>query len=66
MICFVDNVLWGGDTKFTETVNQLRQTFHIGAEHTQIFVYIGGSQRDIKYFYVINIKTQSPLSGIPQ
>ena len=31
----------GNDTKFTETVNKLRQNFHIGAEHTKTFDYIG-------------------------
>ena len=37
MACFVDNVLWGGNTKF-ETTNKLKQVFRIGTEH--IFEYI--------------------------
>lgn len=41
MVCFVDNILLGGDTKFTETVSKLHQTFHIGAELTQTFDIIG-------------------------
>ena len=40
MVCFFD-ILLGGDTKFTEIVNTLRQTFFVGAELTQIFDYIG-------------------------
>ena len=41
MVSFVDDILLGGDTKFTENVNKLRQTFHIGAKLTQTFDYIG-------------------------
>ena len=41
MVCFVDDILLGGDTKFTETVSKLHQTFHIGAELTQTFDIIG-------------------------
>ena len=32
LVCFLDDALWGGDTKLTNIVDKLRQTFHIGAE----------------------------------
>ena len=41
MACFFDNILLGGDTKFTEIVNKLRQTFYVGPELTQTFDYTG-------------------------
>ena len=41
MVCFVDAVLWGRITKFETIINKLKQLFHIGAEHKQIFEYIG-------------------------
>ena len=44
MVCFVDNVLWGGggvgNRNFINIINKLKQTFHIGAEHSQAFNYI--------------------------
>ena len=50
MVCFVDDVLWGGDKKYTETVIKLRQTFHVGAEHAQIFDYIVSALNKILIF----------------
>lgn len=41
MACFVDDVLWGGNTKFENTIKKLKQIFFISAEHKQIFDYIG-------------------------
>ena len=41
MVCFIDDILLGGDTKFPETVSKLRQTFQIGAELTQTFDITG-------------------------
>ena len=40
MVCFVDDVPWEGDTKFSEIADKLKQTFHIEAEHKQISDYI--------------------------
>ena len=40
MVCFVD-VLWGGTRDFIYTINKLKQTFHIGAERSQVFNYTG-------------------------
>ena len=41
MACFVDDVLWGGNTEFENIVNKLKQIFHISSEHKQVFNYIG-------------------------
>ena len=41
MVCFVDDGLWGGNTKFETIIHKLKQLFHIGAERKQIFEYIG-------------------------
>ena len=41
MVCFIDDILLGGDTKFPETVSKLRQNFQIGAELTQTFDITG-------------------------
>ena len=41
LVFFLDDALWSGDTKLTKIVDKLRLTFHIGAERTQIFDYIG-------------------------
>ena len=40
MVCFADNMLWGGNRNFIKIINKLKQTFHIGAEHSQAFNYI--------------------------
>ena len=34
MVCFVDSVLWGGNRNLIKIINKLKQTFHIGAEHS--------------------------------
>ena len=41
MVCFVNNVLWGGYRNFINIINKLKQTFHIGAEYSQAFNYTG-------------------------
>ena len=41
MVCFADDMLWGGNRNFIYITNKLKQTFHIGAEHSQAFNYIG-------------------------
>ena len=41
MVYFVDDCLWGGNKKFTQAIQKLKQTFHIKSEYTQIFDYIG-------------------------
>ena len=41
MVCFVNNLLWGGNRDFICIINKLKQTFHIGAEHSQALNYIG-------------------------
>ena len=33
MACFVDDVLWGGNTEFENIVNKLKQIFYISSEH---------------------------------
>ena len=34
-------VLWGENIKFEAIINKLKQVFHIGTGHKQIFQYIG-------------------------
>ena len=41
MVCFVDDVLWGGDENFKIIVKKLKQVFHIETEHSETFSYIG-------------------------
>ena len=41
MACFVDDILWGGNSEFENTISKLKQIFCISAEHEQIFHYIG-------------------------
>ena len=41
MACFIDDVLWGGNTEFENIVNKLKQIFYISSEHKQVFNYIG-------------------------
>ena len=41
IVCFVDDLLWGGAKKFTNTINSLRERFDIGSENTSHLAYIG-------------------------
>ena len=41
MVCFVNDILWGGHRNFINIINKLKQTFHTGTEHSQGFNYIG-------------------------
>ena len=41
MVCFVNDVLWGGNRNFIYIINKLKQTFHIDVEHSQAFNYTG-------------------------
>ena len=41
IVCFVDDVIWAGTAKFYSIIEQLRKTFHIGAESSKTFKYIG-------------------------
>ena len=41
IVCFVDDVLWGGSCQFHSIIDQLRCVFNIGTENTEIFDYIG-------------------------
>ena len=34
MVCFADDMLWGGNRNFIYITNKLKQTFHIDAEHS--------------------------------
>ena len=47
-VCFVDDVLWGGDESFYRVIAELKRTFHIGTEQQTNFNYVGVklSQRD--------------------
>lgn len=35
--CFVDAMLWGGNAKFGEVINELIQIFHVSLERKKIF-----------------------------
>ena len=54
MACFVDDVLWVGNTKFETIISKLKQVFCIGAEHKQIFEYIGINLEQKPDFSTIN------------
>ena len=41
VLLFVDDVLWGGTSEFCNIIKQLKEIFHIGAENSQQFDYIG-------------------------
>ena len=41
LVCFVDDVLWGGTTEFKTTIEKLKNKFQIGCEHKEVFDYIG-------------------------
>ena len=41
MVCFVNDVLWGGNRNFIYIINTLKQTFHNDVEHSQAFNYTG-------------------------
>ena len=41
IVCFVDDVMWGGMDAFSSVIENLRSTFHIGAENCQVFDYTG-------------------------
>ena len=39
-VCFVDDILWGGDSTFGAVINKLKSIFHIGAERDSSFEYL--------------------------
>lgn len=41
IVLFVDDLLWAGVPKFSETISKLRLIFQIGAEYEKCFTYIG-------------------------
>ena len=41
MVCFLDDVMWGGTDAFNSVIENLRSAFHTGAENHQAFDYIG-------------------------
>ena len=42
IICFVDDIIWGGTEHFDQNVIQkFRNTFKIGSENTEFFIYLG-------------------------
>ena len=63
MACCVDDVLWGGNTKFVAIINKLKQVLHIGAEHKQIFEYTG-IKLEQKSDFSINITQKDYINSI--
>ena len=42
MVCFIDNILWGGTVEFkADVINCLGQTFTTGSKFFQAFTYLG-------------------------
>ena len=41
MVCYVDDVMWGGEPSFINIVDRLKKSFQIGSENQQLFDYIG-------------------------
>ena len=41
MVCYVDDVMWGGEPSFINIVDKLKKSFQIGSENQQLFDYIG-------------------------
>ena len=50
MACFVDDVLWGGNTEFETIINKLKQLFRISTELQQTFEYIRIKLEQIQTF----------------
>ena len=40
-ICFVDDVIWGGNDEFSETILKLKSIFHFGSEKQTLFGFLG-------------------------
>ena len=40
IICFVDDVMWGGSQSFMDVINSLKETFNIRTENHQVFDFI--------------------------
>ena len=52
MVCFVDDVTWGGLDAFNSVIENLRSTFHIGSKNCQVFNYIGIHFEQKSYFTI--------------
>ena len=63
MACFGDSVLWGGNTEFETIINKLKQVFHIGTEHKQIFEYIS-IKLEQKSDFSINVTQKDYINNI--
>ena len=67
LICFVDDILWGGSKLFEDRIiNKLRQTFDISKEDSTVFKYIGidlqqSSDKSVKINQASYVKSINPL-----
>ena len=41
MVCFVDDILYGGNSSFSDVISSLKDKFKVGSEHANKFEYIG-------------------------
>ena len=64
MACFVDDVLWGGNTDFENIVNKLKQIFHISSENKQVFDYTGIKQEQRRSDFSIVITQKDYIDTI--
>ena len=64
IICFVDDIIWGGTGHFDQNVIQkFRNTFKIGSENTEFFIYLGLNIKQ-NTDYSIDIDQNNYINGI--
>ena len=67
LICFVDDILWGGSKLFEDRIiNKLRQTFDISKEDSTVFKYIGidlqqSSDKSVNINQASYVKSINPI-----
>ena len=54
MVCFVDDILYGGNTEFSIVIDQLKQKFKVGSESQNKFDYIGINIKQFRNSIVIS------------
>ena len=54
MVCFVDDILYGGDPSFAKVISRLKEQFKVGTENEEKFHYIGINIKQFKDSIVIS------------
>ena len=66
MVCFVDDILYGGNLSFSTVICSLKETFKVGSEHANKFDYIGIQIKQFKDSIIISqddyVKNLEPIS----